>query len=341
MSVTCGTQHPDQLDRSCVSARSPPHSVLEMGDDEEEQQYDRFNVDNDFSDGQWIGGEFFHAGRKQKRQQREEDRLYGVFAEGSDSEDEGRRSRRKGGGGGGDRGTADYSAPVGFVSSGVVNKQQPEEEAVATAPQGAYDVQGPPGLGSGGGGQQGGAGLGAGRGSGGGGGGGGLGFRSAGAQNGSGDADMEQRRKEEEEGDEEEGVLGTALGARCVFRAWGGWAHGECVCVCLGCMGCMIWWMHARGLHGGLWGWRKVCVWVAWRFMGMAGGSQCHPCGLRIHAWTMQSAVAMQNAVVPPCSPQLPCSMLSCRHASCCCAAMQHAVLAAMQPAAAIVPYRT
>ena len=236
-----------------------PRSVLEMGDDEEEQQYDRFNVDNDFSDGQWIGGEFFHAGRKQKRQQREEDRLYGVFAEGSDSEDEGRRSRRKGGGG--DRGAADYSAPVGFVSSGVVNKQQPEEEAAAAAPQGAYDVQGPPGLGSGGG-QQGGAGLGAGLGSSGGGGGGGLGFRSAGAQNGSGDADMEQRRREEEEGDEEEGVLGTALGARCVFRAWGGWAHGVCVYVCVhglhGMAGACAWRLHGGcmevyGLHGGLW----------------------------------------------------------------------------------------
>lgn len=38
-----------------------------MADDE--QQYDRFDVDNDFEGGQWIGGEFFHSGKRRKRQQ--------------------------------------------------------------------------------------------------------------------------------------------------------------------------------------------------------------------------------------------------------------------------------
>ena len=163
-----------------------------MGDDDE-QYYERFNVDNDFEEGTWIGGEFFHKGRKQKRQQNADDRLYGVFADGSDSDDDRKRKRR-----GGDRGEdADYSMPVGFVSSGVVNK--PPEDS---APEGAYDVQGPPG------GQEGTAGLGAGSGGGrpglGSGGGGGLGFRSAGK------ADVPD---EEDEG--EDGVLSTALGARC------------------------------------------------------------------------------------------------------------------------------
>ena len=167
--------------------------------DEDEQYYDRFNVDNDFENGQWIGGEFFHAGKKQKRQQNADDRLYGVFAD--DSDDDDRRGKRRGGGG--DRGgDADYSVPVGFVSSGVVNKQQ--EDA---APEGAYDVQGPPG-----GGQEGTSGLGAGGGGGGGrpglgsaagGGAGGLGFRSAG----------KTEEDQEEEGGED-GVLSTALGAR-------------------------------------------------------------------------------------------------------------------------------
>jgi len=28
--------------------------------DEDEQQNERFDVDNDFEGGEWIGGEFFH-----------------------------------------------------------------------------------------------------------------------------------------------------------------------------------------------------------------------------------------------------------------------------------------
>jgi tuftelin-interacting protein 11 len=36
---------------------------------EEDQQYERFDVDNDFEGGEWIGGEFFATGRRRKRQQ--------------------------------------------------------------------------------------------------------------------------------------------------------------------------------------------------------------------------------------------------------------------------------
>lgn len=37
---------------------------------DEDQQYERFDVDNDFEGGEWIGGEFFAAaGRRKKRQQ--------------------------------------------------------------------------------------------------------------------------------------------------------------------------------------------------------------------------------------------------------------------------------
>jgi hypothetical protein len=36
---------------------------------EEEQHFERFDVDNDFEGGQWIGGEFFATGRRRKRQQ--------------------------------------------------------------------------------------------------------------------------------------------------------------------------------------------------------------------------------------------------------------------------------
>lgn len=50
---------------------------------DEEQHMDRFDVDADYEEGEWIGGEFFHRGKRQRRQQTQEDRLYGVFAEDS------------------------------------------------------------------------------------------------------------------------------------------------------------------------------------------------------------------------------------------------------------------
>ena len=158
---------------------------------DEEQHYDKFSTDADFTDGQWIGGEFFSSGRKHGRQQTEEDRLYGVFADGSDSDDD-RRGKKRGGGG---RIEADYSFPVGFVSSGLVNKAEDQD----AAPHGAYDVQGPPR-----GAQEGTtSGLGSAPGH------GGLGFRSAGTRQ---DGDATREEEEEEEG--EDGVLSTALGAR-------------------------------------------------------------------------------------------------------------------------------
>ena len=165
---------------------------------DEEQHYDKFS-DADFEDGQWIGGEFFSSGRKHRRQQNEEDRLYGVFADGSDSDDD-RKGKRRGGSG---RSEADYSFPVGFVSSGVVNKPEDQD----TAPHGAYDVQGPP---PGAEPPHGNSGLGSGH--------GGLGFRSAGTRQ-EGDA---EREAEDDEG--QDGVLSTALGARwvppCTYNPW-------------------------------------------------------------------------------------------------------------------------
>ena len=173
---------------------------------DEEQRYERLDADNDYEGLEWIGGEAFFQAKRQKRQQTKEDQLYGVFAD-SDSDSEGRRARRGGGGG-----PKDYSKPVGFVSSGVVGKQQDEdgqqqqqqrmEEDEQQRP--SFNVRGPPDMG-----QEGTGGLGAGaagpsgRGSGSGGGGGGaggLGFRSGG--------------KQEEDDEEEHGVLSTALGAR-------------------------------------------------------------------------------------------------------------------------------
>ncbi|KIZ04951.1 Tuftelin-interacting protein 11, partial [Monoraphidium neglectum] len=118
---------------------------------DEEQRYDRFDVDNDFEGGQWIGGEFFHAGKRKKRQQTEDDRIYGVFAGSSSDDDEGgRRGKRE-------KKAADYTKPVGFVSSGtfVQDPEDGKKGAKAGAGAGAAPVEdgGEPrraGLGSGG-----------------------------------------------------------------------------------------------------------------------------------------------------------------------------------------------
>lgn len=89
--------------------------------DDEEQHNERFDVDNDFEGGEWIGGEFFYRNKRQKRQQTEEDRIYGVFAENSSDEEGGRRGRR------GDGTKADLTKPVAFVSKGVSQPQEEEE----------------------------------------------------------------------------------------------------------------------------------------------------------------------------------------------------------------------
>ncbi|WCJ40565.1 Tuftelin-interacting protein 11 [Euphorbia peplus] len=84
------------------------------------QDMDRFGMDNDFDDGQWINGEFYHRGRKDKRKQTKDDILYGVFADGSDSDDGGRKRRK-------DRDFGrkpDLAKPVNFVSSGTVMPDQ-------------------------------------------------------------------------------------------------------------------------------------------------------------------------------------------------------------------------
>lgn len=88
-----------------------------MSDSSEDRE--RFDVDNDYEGGQWIGGEFFYEKKRKKRQQTEEDRIYGVFAEGdSDDEYERRPSKRE---------RADYAKPVNFVSKGTVQDEKADE----------------------------------------------------------------------------------------------------------------------------------------------------------------------------------------------------------------------
>ncbi|KAL8504441.1 hypothetical protein ACS0TY_015855 [Phlomoides rotata] len=88
---------------------------------DEYQEMEKFGMDNDYEDAQWIGGEF-SGKRRQKRTQTKDDILYGVFASGdsdSDYEGSGSKKRKK------DLPKrADYSKPVNFVSTGSVMPRQ-------------------------------------------------------------------------------------------------------------------------------------------------------------------------------------------------------------------------
>ena len=92
---------------------------------EEDQQYERFDMDNDYEGGQWIGDEFVYTEKKRKRRQTKEEHLYGYESEQSD-EDRPRRGK-------GPRKTADYTRPVGFVSSGVVKSTEEKPEDIEIA----------------------------------------------------------------------------------------------------------------------------------------------------------------------------------------------------------------
>ncbi len=50
---------------------------------DDEQHCERLDMDNDFEGGEFIGGEFFHRGKRQRKQQPKDDQLYGVFADDS------------------------------------------------------------------------------------------------------------------------------------------------------------------------------------------------------------------------------------------------------------------
>lgn len=91
---------------------------------EDDQERERFGMENDYEDGQWIGGEFYYGKRKEKRHQTKDDVLYGIFASGdtdSDSEGCSKKKRKK------DlsRKQQDLTKPLNFVSSGIV---MPNEE---------------------------------------------------------------------------------------------------------------------------------------------------------------------------------------------------------------------
>ncbi|KAK3420059.1 hypothetical protein EUGRSUZ_G00845 [Eucalyptus grandis] len=119
---------------------------------DEDQEMERFGMDNDYDDGQWIDGEFYYRQRREKRAQTKDDALYGVFASGdsdSDYDDSSKRKRRK------NRdlhGKADLSKPVNFVSTGTVmpNREIDENSKTENEDDESADVdEDRPGLGVG------------------------------------------------------------------------------------------------------------------------------------------------------------------------------------------------
>ncbi|XP_068638311.1 septin and tuftelin-interacting protein 1 homolog 1 [Aristolochia californica] len=106
---------------------------------DEYQHMEKFGLENDFEDGQWIGGEFYYRKRKGKRSQTKEDVLYGVFANSDSDAEDSSRKRKK----------ADFTKPVNFVSTGTVMPNQEIDKNNALEEKESQEKPGLGGLGFG------------------------------------------------------------------------------------------------------------------------------------------------------------------------------------------------
>ncbi|XP_045787958.1 septin and tuftelin-interacting protein 1 homolog 1-like [Trifolium pratense] len=117
---------------------------------DEDQEMEKFGMENDFEGGEWVGGEFYYRKRREKRHQTKEDVLYGVFADSEDDDDDeySSRKRRK------DRDFSkkqDFTKPVNFVSSGnfMPNQDNVNENLKEKDENDSYVDEDRPGLGAG------------------------------------------------------------------------------------------------------------------------------------------------------------------------------------------------
>ncbi|PQQ12430.1 hypothetical protein Pyn_00140 [Prunus yedoensis var. nudiflora] len=87
------------------------------------QEMERFGMEKDYEDSQWICGEFYYRKCKDKHVQTKDDVLYGIFSTDSDDDkdNEGSRKRRK------DQ-KVDLTKPVNFVSTGIVLPNQEKDK---------------------------------------------------------------------------------------------------------------------------------------------------------------------------------------------------------------------